>query len=168
VKTHEGDAEQSDDITILTLQFTGYTDIEETGRLNVKIKNQITELAVVEEKFEAFCLEHDIPDLARQQVSMILDELLNNVVNYAYRDEDEHIIEVEFVLSVNRLVIAVRDDGVPFNPFALDPPNIAQSLDESEIGGLGIYLVRNVMDEYMYNRHIGRNVVTLVKLIEKE
>jgi PAS domain S-box-containing protein len=168
VKTHEGDAEQSDDITILTLQFTGFKDVEETGRLNVKIKNQITELAVVEEKFEAFCLEHDIPDLARQQVSMILDELLNNVVNYAYRDEDEHIIEVEFVLSVNRLVIAVRDDGVPFNPFALDPPNIAQSLDESEIGGLGIYLVRNVMDEYMYNRHIGRNVVTLVKLIEKE
>ncbi len=168
VKTHEGDAEQSDDITILALQFTGYTDIQETGRLDVKINNQITELAVVEEKFEAFCLEHNIPDLARQQVSMVLDELLNNVVNYAYRDEEEHIIELEFVLSGNRLVITVRDDGVPFNPFALDPPNIAQSLDESEIGGLGIYLVRSVMDEYMYNRHIGRNVVTLVKLIEKE
>jgi PAS domain S-box-containing protein len=83
VKTHEGDAEQSDDITILALQFTGYTDIEETGRLDVKIKNQITELAVVEEKFEVFSIEHNIPELARQQVSMILDELLNNVVNYA-------------------------------------------------------------------------------------
>ena len=113
-------------------------------------------------------MEHKIPDLVRQQVSMILDELLNNVVNYAYRDDEEHIIEVEFVLSVNRLVVTVRDDGVPFNPFALDPPNIAKSLDESEIGGLGIFLVRSVMDEYMYNRHIGRNVVTLVKLIEKD
>ena len=99
---------------------------------------------------------------------MVLDELLNNVVNYAFRDKEEHLIEVEFVLTGNRLVITVRDDGVPFNPFALDPPNIAQSLDESEIGGLGIFLVRNVIDEYMYNRHIGRNVVTLVKLIEKE
>ena len=136
--------------------------------LDLKIKNQITELAVVEEKFEAFCQEHSIPDLARQQVSMVLDEMLNNVVNYAYRDEDEHIIDVEFVLSGTRLVITMRDDGVPFNPFALDPPNIALSLDESEVGGLGIYLVRSTMDEYMYNRHIGRNVVTLVKLIEKE
>jgi PAS domain S-box-containing protein len=168
VKRHEGDAEQADDITILALKFTGYSDIEETGRLDIKIKNQITELAVVEEKFEAFCQEHSIPDLARQQVSMVLDEMLNNVVNYAYRDEDEHIIDVEFVLSGTRLVITMRDDGVPFNPFALDPPNIALSLDESEVGGLGIYLVRSTMDEYMYNRHIGRNVVTLVKLIEKE
>ena len=99
---------------------------------------------------------------------MVLDEMLNNVVNYAYRDEQEHLIEVEFVLSGNRLVITMRDDGVPFNPFALDPPNIALSLDEREVGGLGIYLVRSAMDEYMYNRHIGRNVVTLVKLIEKE
>jgi sigma-B regulation protein RsbU (phosphoserine phosphatase) len=168
VKRHEGDAEQSDDITILALQFTGYSDLEEIGRLEVKIKNQITELAVVEEKFETFCQEYKIPDLARQQISMVLDEMLNNVVSYAYRDQEEHIIDIEFVLSGNRLVITVRDDGVPFNPFALDPPNIAMTLDEREIGGLGIYLVRNVMDEYMYNRHIGRNVVTLVKLIESE
>ncbi len=168
VKRHEGEAEQADDITILALKFTGQTDIEETGRLDVKIKNQISELAVVEERFETFCQEFKIPDMARQQVSMVLDEMLNNVVNYAYRDEDEHIIDVEFVLSGSRLVITLRDDGVPFNPFALDPPNIALSLDEREVGGLGIYLVRSAMDEYMYNRHIGRNVVTLVKLIEKE
>jgi sigma-B regulation protein RsbU (phosphoserine phosphatase) len=167
VKRHEGDAEQADDITIMALKFTGQTDVEETGRLDLKIKNQLTELAVVEEKFEAFCQEFKIPDMARQQVSMVLDEILNNVVSYAYRDENEHIIDVEFVLSGPRLVITVRDDGVPFNPFALDPPNIAMTLDEREIGGLGIYMVRSVMDEYMYNRHIGRNVVTLVKLIEK-
>lgn len=168
VKKHEGDADQADDITILALEFTGHTDMEETGRLDVKIKNQISELAVVEERFEDFCQKFEIPDLTRQQVSMVLDEMLNNVVSYAYRDEAEHIIDVEFVLSGARLVISVRDDGVPFNPFALDPPNIALSLDDREVGGLGIYLVRNVMDEYMYNRHIGRNVVTLVKLTEKE
>jgi anti-sigma regulatory factor (Ser/Thr protein kinase) len=142
--------------------------MEEIGRLDLKIKNQITELAVVEEKFEAFCQEYGIPDLARQQVSMVLDEMLNNVVNYAYRDEDEHIIDVEFVLSGTHLRITMRDDGVPFNPFALDPPNIALTLDEREIGGLGIYLVRSVMDEYIYTRHIGRNVVNLVKLIDQE
>jgi PAS domain S-box-containing protein len=168
VKRHEGDAEQADDITLLAMKFTGKTDIEETGRLDVKIKNQITQLAVVEERFESFCQEFAIPDLTRQQVSMVLDEMLNNIVSYAYRDESEHMIDVEFVLSGTRLVITVRDDGVPFNPFALDPPNIALSLDDREVGGLGIYLVRGVMDEYMYNRHIGRNVVTLVKLIEKE
>jgi sigma-B regulation protein RsbU (phosphoserine phosphatase) len=167
VKRHEGEAEQADDITILALEFSGQINMVETGRLDIKIKNQLSELEDVEEQFEQFCHTYEIPDTARQQVSMVLDEMLNNVVNYAYRDDKEHIIEVEFILSGTRLVINLRDDGVPFNPFALDPPNIALSLDDREVGGLGIFLVRNVMDEYLYSRHIGRNVVNLVKLIEK-
>jgi PAS domain S-box-containing protein len=168
VKRFEDDAVQADDITMLALQYHGSSDVKETGRLEVKIKNQIEELARVEEQFENFCEEYQIPDTARQKVSIVLDELLNNVVTYAFRDEDEHLIDIQFVLTGNRLVITIHDDGVPFNPFELDPPDISLSLDERSVGGLGIFLVRSMMDEFLYSRHIGKNVVRLVKLTDKD
>ena len=166
VKRHEGEAEQADDITVLALQFNGTSDVEERGRLDVEIKNQIAEMAVVEEEFETFAHKHGIPDEVRQKVSIVLDELLNNVISYAYRDEEEHIIEVQFVLTGNRLVTTIRDDGSPFNPFGLEPPEINLAMEERQVGGLGIHLVRSMMDEYMYHRQIGKNVVTLAKLID--
>jgi PAS domain S-box-containing protein len=165
VKRHEGEAEQADDITVLALQFTGTSDVEERGRLDLEIKNQIAEMAVIEEEFEAFAQKHGIPDEDRQKVSIVLDELLNNVISYAYPDEEEHIIEVQFVLTGNRLVTTIRDDGSPFNPFGLEPPEINLAMEERQVGGLGIHLVRSMMDEYMYHRQIGKNVVTLAKLI---
>ena len=168
VKRYEDGAEQADDITMLSLQYLGASDLKETGRLELKIKNQIEELTRVEEKFEEFCEQYQIPDSARQKVSIVLDELLNNIVNYAFMDEEEHMIDVNFVLTDNRLVITLHDDGVPFNPFELDPPDISLSLDERAIGGLGIFLVRQMMDEYLYTRHIGKNVVRLVKLTDRE
>ncbi len=168
VKLYESGAEQADDITMVSLQYHGASDVQETGRLELKVKNQIDELARVEEQFEAFCEQYQVPDPARQKVSIVLDELLNNVVNYAFTDEKEHLIDVNFVLTGHRLVITIHDDGVPFNPFELDPPDISLSLDERVIGGLGIFLVRQMMDEYLYTRHIGKNVVRLVKLIDRE
>jgi len=167
VKRHQGTAEQADDITLLALQFNGVNKVEERGRLEVKIKNQIAEMELVEEKFEAFAKQHNITDEVRQKVSVVLDEMLNNVISYAYRDEKEHIIEVVFVLTSNRLMVTIRDDGRPFNPFGLEPPAINLTVGESQVGGLGVHLVRSIMDEYMYQRQIGKNVITLAKLIDK-
>jgi PAS domain S-box-containing protein len=168
VKKFENEAEQADDITMLVLQFHGASDVKETGRLEVKIKNQLEELSRVEEQFESFCEEYQIPDAARQKVSVVIDELLNNVVSYAFPDGEEHIIDLRFDLTGNRLVITIHDDGIPFNPFELDPPDISLSLDERSVGGLGILLVREMMDEYLYSRQIGKNVVRLVKLMDKD
>lgn len=168
VKKYENEAVQADDITMLALQYYGVSDVKETGRLEIKIKNELAGLGIVEEKFENFCQEYDIPDGARQKVSIVLDELLNNIVSYAYRDKEEHLIEIKFVLTGVRLAITIHDDGVPFNPFELDPPDLSLSLDERAVGGLGIFLVRKMMDEYLYSRHIGKNVIRLVKLTDKE
>lgn len=168
VKVFENGAVQADDITMLAMQYYGASDVKETARLEIKIKNELAELGNVEEQFEKFCQEYDIPDGARQKVSIVLDELLNNIVSYAYRDKEEHEIEVKFVLTGVRLAITIHDDGIPFNPFELDPPDLSLSLDERAVGGLGIFMVREMMDEYLYSRHIGKNVIRLVKLTDKE
>jgi PAS domain S-box-containing protein len=165
VKAFQGDAEQADDITILALQYFGL--LEETGlnKLQLKIKNQLEQLGVIEDEFFEFALQNDIPAGDRQKVSIVLDELLNNVVNYAFQDEEEHEIEVEIEYSGERLVITITDEGIPFNPFQREKPDISADVDDREIGGLGIHLVRSVMDEYDYQRHINKNVVRLVKMI---
>jgi PAS domain S-box-containing protein len=166
VLAHQGEAEQSDDITILAVQYTGQPEEVAQARLRLRIKNQLAELAVVEERFHEFALENDIPDAVRQPISIVLDEMLNNIVSYAYQDEDEHEIDIHIERSGERLVLTIRDDGVPFNPFGRGAPDTSLSVEDREIGGLGIHLVRSMMDEYLYQRHINKNIVTLVKMID--
>jgi sigma-B regulation protein RsbU (phosphoserine phosphatase) len=166
VLAHQGQAEQADDITILAVQYTGQPEEIAQDRLSLKIKNDYAEMAVVEEQFHEFALKNEIPDAVRQPISIVLDEMLNNIVSYAYDDEYEHEIDVQIERSGNRLVLTIKDDGVPFNPFGRGAPDTSLSVEDREIGGLGIHLVRNMMDEYLYQRHINKNVVTLVKMIE--
>lgn len=168
VKLFENGATQADDITMLALQYYGASDLEDSGRLELKMQNKMKAIAEVEENFERFSKKYKIPDSARQKVSIVVDDLLNNIVTYAYNDEEEHIIELQFLLTGTRMVITISDDGVPFNPFELGLPDVSSSLDDRSIGGLGIVLVRGVMDEYSYRRKNGKNIVTLVKLIDKE
>ena len=98
---------------------------------------------------------------------LALDDLLNNIISYAYKDEEVHHIELKVEISDNRLTLVIADDGVPFNPFGTDDPDITLSLEERPIGGLGIHLVRNIMDEMDYHRHTDKNVVTLVKYLNE-
>ncbi len=64
--------------------------------------------------------------------------------------------------------MTIADDGVPFNPLGAEAPDIDASLEEREIGGLGIHLVRSLMDDVSYQRRIGKNVMTLVKHLEQK
>ena len=66
-----------------------------------------------------------------------------------------------------RLVLTFSDDGVPFDPIAAKTPDTSAPLEQREIGGLGIHLVRNLIDEASYERKLGRNVLTLVKQLDR-
>ena len=94
---------------------------------------------------------------------MVFDELLNNVVSYAYQDDEAHDIEVRVEVAGDRLVVSIADDGIPFNPFDADTPDTGLALEDRTIGGLGIHLVLKVMDKVAYQRRTDKNVLTLVK-----
>jgi sigma-B regulation protein RsbU (phosphoserine phosphatase) len=166
VNRFAGDAEQSDDITLLAVQYLGLPEEMMSQELHVTIKNRYEDMGIIDEQFSAFAEESDLPDAVRQSMSIVLDEMLNNIISYAYQGEKEKEIEVNIELSGNRLVLTIKDAGVPFNPFARETPDISESIEEREIGGLGIHMVRSMIDEYSYQRQINKNVVTLVKLIE--
>lgn len=132
------------------------------------LANRLDEIDRLTEAFNEFADEHAIPAAARRSGNVVLDELISNVINYAFDKDVEHHIEVRVELTDQRLVITISDDGSPFNPFQTHPPNTTLSLDLRRIGGLGVHMVRNMMDEVSYNRRAGRNVVTLVKHLERQ
>jgi sigma-B regulation protein RsbU (phosphoserine phosphatase) len=163
-----GDAEQSDDITILTLQYRGDGDAMPMHEMNVEIANEISEIPKVDEAFDQFAEKIALAPPVVQTFHLIFDELLNNIITYGYHDDERHIIEVRMERSGRRLSVTITDDGVPFNPLSQRAPDTSLSIEEREIGGLGIHLVKSMADECSYQRKIDKNVLSIMKWIENK
>ena len=136
--------------------------------LEIKLKNQLSELKHFKERFNAFAENNGFSKPKRREMNVVFDELLGNIVSYAYTDEQEHTIEVRVEFFGDRLTVTIEDDGIPFNPLEKDTPDTELPLEERKIGGLGIHLVRGLMDDFKYERRETQNVVTLVKFLDDE
>ncbi len=131
--------------------------------IEIKVKNRKSDISRVQQQFNAFAEENSIAKPDTRKVNVALDELLTNIASYAHPDGGEHDVEIGIELTDDRLTISIQDGGVPFNPFDAEPPDTTLSLEEREIGGLGIHLVPNLVDEADYERRLDKNVVTLIK-----
>ncbi len=163
VWSFQGDALQADDVTAMAVAFHGAAPGAAAHLLELRMVNKLADIGRVIEEFSAFAAQHGLDDKPRRTVNMALDELLNNVVSYAYADDGEHWIDLRIELNPQRLAVTVGDEGAPFNPFARTAPDTTLSIEDRQIGGLGIHLVKEIMDEVSYVRRTHRNVVTIVK-----
>jgi len=139
----------------------------EHRELTVVVSNRLEEIERVNGAFTRFAEQHDLSVGLRRKLCLCIDELLNNVISYGYDDTAEHSIEVHFKLTEDCLVTTVSDDGRPFNPFDEAPPPTGLPLEDRPMGGLGLHLVRNVMDHVAYERHGETNVVRLSKKLDR-
>jgi sigma-B regulation protein RsbU (phosphoserine phosphatase) len=133
--------------------------------MQIEIANKLDELPVAMAAMEEFAAGARLGRAPRHAMEVALDELLNNIISYGYRDAAEHRIQVELSADSDRLTIVISDDAVPFNPFERPPPDLNQSIEEREPGGFGIHIVRRLMDECAYRRCGERNIVTLCKYL---
>lgn len=120
------------------------------------------QVAGVSQAFADFAQAHKVPPAVRRSVSIALDELLNNATAYGFPGRGGDV-SVEVDLAPDRLSVTLSDSGKPFNPLEMAEPDTALSVDERQIGGLGIHLVRRMMDDVAYHRRDERNVITLTK-----
>jgi len=162
VAQHRGDAEQSDDITVLVLEYLG----ADHPQMAMAVAANLEAIAEVLERYDGFAAANQLPVAVNRRVKLALDDLLNNVATYAYPEPGDHRVDVSVELWPTRLVITISDSGAPFDPFDMDSPDVQASLEERDLGSLGIHLVRTVMDEVQYERRGSHNVVTIVKRIE--
>ena len=131
--------------------------------LEISLANDLREIAGAAEKIDAYCESHALsPDIA-YAVNLSIDEILTNTINYGYDDDEPHRIELVLRLQTDALVIVIVDDSRRFDPTATPDPDIEASLDERDVGGLGLFLVHQMMDGVEYERADDRNVVTLTK-----
>jgi sigma-B regulation protein RsbU (phosphoserine phosphatase) len=162
----QGNAEQADDVTVLSVFYAGRTEEIDSHRLELKIVNRLEEIARVSDAINSFAERHGLDPKIRRQLNVVFDELLNNTISYGYEDEDEHEIELTIAVSGGRLYATISDDGKPFNPFDSVAPDTDLAVEDRPIGGLGVHLVRNVMDRVSYERRGANNVVLLEKQLE--
>ena len=165
VRAFAGDAAQADDITMLGLRYHGVAPSDVVTRVfRQLIPNQLEAIPILQTAFERYVAQWAGAKPLIPTLNMALDDLLNNVVQYAFpNDPKEHLIEVEGEVRNESVVLTITDDGIPFNPLTVAPPDLSLLLHEREIGGLGIHLVRSMFDEVTYHRNVGRNVLTVRK-----
>jgi sigma-B regulation protein RsbU (phosphoserine phosphatase) len=163
VKAFAGEASQADDITILGLRYYGVAPAA-AGFFRQTMPNQLMAIPTLQMAFERYVSRWEGARPLIPTLNMALDDLLNNVVQYAFpNDQSEHRIVVEGDVRDGCVVLIITDDGIPFNPLTAAPPDLSLLLHEREIGGLGIHLVKSLFDEVLYHRDVGHNVLTIKK-----
>ena len=165
VESFESGAERADDITVLALQVLGAADRETVIAETMVLRNELGDLDTLNDALERFGKQGRLPVVTMAELRVVCDDIVSNVINHGYPQGGHHDIEVRLELTGHRLVVTVSDDGVAFDPLAVASPDTTLPLEQREVGGLGIHLVRSLTDEATYGRHGGRNVITLVKMV---
>ncbi len=127
------------------------------------IRNRREELPRVVDAFDRFAAEHQLSADVVGDVQVALDEILTNILDYAYTDDADHKIRVLLRVMDNVLEATIEDDGVPFNSLESGVPNTRAPLRERKIGGVGLHFVKNLMSEVRYDRVGDRNRLVLKK-----
>ena len=99
-------------------------------------------------------------------VRLSCEEIIVNIINYAYPAGTDGYIGVHVTTNQGKLCIEIQDGGIPFTPIEKEEPDISRDLEEREIGGLGIFLVFQMMDEVEYRYEEGKNKLMMRKKIE--
>jgi len=115
---------------------------------------------------EEFGREHQVPAKALQAADLALEEHLTNISHYAFDDEAVHDLVVRLSIEEDCLQVEVEDDGKPFNPLAAPPVDTSVPLDQKPIGGLGLHLIRQFMDQCHYRRQGGKNLLRMRKRLK--
>jgi anti-sigma regulatory factor (Ser/Thr protein kinase) len=130
-------------------------------RREMILKNQIGELNRLSDAIEGIAAEWAISDQLIMPITLVLEEAFTNIVNYAYSDTNPHDIGIILELSGELLVLQLKDDGEMYDPTRKEDPDINKPLSEREIGGLGIYLIRQFSEKVEYRRVGDTNVLTI-------
>ena len=133
--------------------------------LSIRVANDLKELAAIAEQVDKFCGQREIALGVAYQVNLSLDELLTNTISYGYEDGARHEIRIDLSIDGDRLMIRIEDDARQFDLTDSDPnrADTDSTLEDRMPGGLGIFLVHQMMDSVSYRRENNRNIIVLGK-----
>lgn len=131
--------------------------------LSFSLECNLTELDQLHAMVESFGRGHELQKKTVFETNLVLEEIFTNVVSYGYEDKKPHKVHFFLQRSENKINIRIEDDGRPFNLLEAKPVDLNADLEQRSVGGLGIHLIRKLMDEVAYQRVDGKNIVSLKK-----
>ena len=136
--------------------------------LSMTITASWAELEKLNDAIQEFARQQAWSDESLFQVGLVLEELITNVMNHGSTDHHPPQVDIQFVQNGHHLTIDMADTGIPFDPLLKAPPDLSADIDDRPIGGLGVYLVRELMDEVQYQRSPDRNLLRLTKQLRMQ
>ncbi len=130
---------------------------------NISINNRIEETVGVADLVEQISTEAGFEQKEIYDILIALDEILSNIVYYAYPDGSTGVIDINIQFDGSTIEIRFIDSGVPFDPLAKADPDLSIPVEEREIGGLGIFIVKKLMNEVSYVRENDKNILMITK-----
>lgn len=159
------DAPQSDDITMLFIHYLHDNSQLTNMARHLILHNNIQQIPQLAEFVETIAEEKNLDQATAMSLNLALEEAVTNVILYAYPNGIDGLVDVEAYIREDCLEFLISDSGKPFDPTAAPDADITLGVDERQIGGLGIYLVRNIMDTVSYRYENGKNVLRMIKNI---
>ena len=132
---------------------------------SITLINEIQQIPILYEFIEGVGHDFGLEDALVLKLNLALEEAVSNVILYAYPKEPGKKIVVSVSLKGSDLIFTVTDSGIPFDPTLSENPNLELSAEERPIGGLGIYLIKQIMNEVTYSRIHDINIFTMKKKI---
>lgn len=129
------------------------------------ISNRVEELAQVATFVEQLCEELSLGPELVFNLNLVLEEAVTNVILYAFPGGGTHEVCLTAQTKDGELIFTLKDDGIAFDPTRMPEADVTLSAEERPIGGLGILLIRRIMDEVSYQRIGERNVLTMKKKV---
>lgn len=130
---------------------------------SIILANEISEISRLNDFIEEIGNEFSLTQDIVFNLNLVLEEAIVNIINYAYPKEDHEWIFLSAKLHEGSIILVLTDTGKEFDPTLAPEVDVTLSADEREIGGLGIFLIRQIMNEVKYERIEGKNVLTLEK-----
>ena len=140
----------------------------ETHQHSFKLKIDLSELKTLTRQLQAFGKSTKLSEGSILKINICLEELFTNIVSYGYEDKLESPIIFTLTLIDDELTIKVEDEGIPFNPLTVKNPEMVDDLNIIQIGGFGVYIVKELMDDICYKRYRGKNHLTLKKFLRDD
>ena len=159
-------AEQSDDLTLLAIQYTKQ-QLDVRYQRSLTLTNDVQQVPKLAEFMDAVCEAMGFDEVTTMQMNLAIEEAVVNVMNYAYPEGTTGSVNIEVQANDVRLKFVISDSGKRFDPTSVATVDTSLSAEDRSIGGLGIFLVRQLMDSVNYERIGGFNVLTLRKKLTK-
>lgn len=163
VINHVENADQSDDLTMMAIKYKVIIKNE-----YITIENEMSEMNKVHDFVDNLCMDLNLNSELTMSLNLAVEEIVANVIMYAYENSKNKKIDIAKEIDENgNVIFTIIDSGIPFDPIEKSDPDINMPAEDRPIGGLGIFIVKQIMDEVKYFRVKNLNILKMKKYINK-